>query len=103
MADKIVFLNQRWTNVAFFPYVRVWLNLIGSLPGEEEEIEVEQEEEQKGPDLKLASRRDMYSICQSVGLGQALLHIVVSLSLSVSPHPSLSLNLSMYLYISLND
>lgn len=37
--------------------------------GEEEELEVEQEEEQKGPDLKLASRRDMYSICQSVGLG----------------------------------
>lgn len=39
------------------------------LLGEEEELEVEQEEEQKGPDLKLASRRDMYSICQSVGLG----------------------------------
>ncbi|XP_029303416.1 transcription elongation factor SPT6 isoform X3 [Cottoperca gobio] len=37
--------------------------------GEEEELEVEEEvEEQKGPDLKLASRRDMYSICQSVGL-----------------------------------
>lgn len=36
--------------------------------GEEEELEIE-EEEQKGPDLKLASRRDMYSICQSVGLG----------------------------------
>ncbi|TNM85156.1 hypothetical protein fugu_009334 [Takifugu bimaculatus] len=35
--------------------------------GEEEELEIE-EEEQKGPDLKLASRRDMYSICQSVGL-----------------------------------
>lgn len=37
--------------------------------GDEEELEVEEEEEQKGPDLKLASRRDMYSICQSVGLG----------------------------------
>lgn len=37
--------------------------------GEEEELEVEHEEEPKGPDLKLASRRDMYSICQSVGLG----------------------------------
>lgn len=37
--------------------------------GEEEELEVKEEEEQKGPDLKLASRRDMYSICQSVGLG----------------------------------
>uniref|UniRef100_A0A8C7RHZ2 Transcription elongation factor SPT6 n=1 Tax=Oncorhynchus mykiss TaxID=8022 RepID=A0A8C7RHZ2_ONCMY len=36
--------------------------------GEEEEVEVEVEEEQKGPDLKLASRRDMYSICQSAGL-----------------------------------
>uniref|UniRef100_A0A667WNT6 Transcription elongation factor SPT6 n=1 Tax=Myripristis murdjan TaxID=586833 RepID=A0A667WNT6_9TELE len=34
----------------------------------EEELEVEEEEENKGPDLKLASRRDMYSICQSVGL-----------------------------------
>uniref|UniRef100_A0A8C9XYT6 SPT6 homolog, histone chaperone and transcription elongation factor n=1 Tax=Sander lucioperca TaxID=283035 RepID=A0A8C9XYT6_SANLU len=33
-----------------------------------EELEVEEEEEPKGPDLKLASRRDMYSICQSVGL-----------------------------------
>lgn len=43
-----------------------------SLLGEEEELEVEQqEEEQKGPDLKLASRRDMYSICQSVGLGKS--------------------------------
>lgn len=42
--------------------------LISHLLGEEEELEVE-EEEQKGPDLKLASRRDMYSICQSVGLG----------------------------------
>uniref|UniRef100_A0A8K9WQD9 SPT6 homolog, histone chaperone and transcription elongation factor n=1 Tax=Oncorhynchus mykiss TaxID=8022 RepID=A0A8K9WQD9_ONCMY len=34
-------------------------------------IEVEEEEEveeEKGPDLKLASRRDMYSICQSAGL-----------------------------------
>lgn len=38
--------------------------------GEEEELEIE-EEEQKGPDLKLASRRDMYSICQSVGLGSS--------------------------------
>lgn len=38
--------------------------------GEEEELEVEEEEDQKGPDLKLASRRDMYSICQSVGLGK---------------------------------
>lgn len=46
-----------------------WPILIGSSLGEEEELEVEQEEEQKGPDLKLASRRDMYSICQSVGLG----------------------------------
>ena len=33
----------------------------------------EEEEEQKGPDLKLASRRDMYSICQSVGLGESFL------------------------------
>lgn len=53
----------------WIPFVLVVLNFIGSLAGEEEEIEVEQEEEQKGPDLKLASRRDMYSICQSVGLG----------------------------------
>lgn len=45
-------------------------NLDGLPPkGDEEELEVEEEEEQKGPDLKLASRRDMYSICQSVGLG----------------------------------
>ncbi|CAL8280696.1 unnamed protein product [Arctogadus glacialis] len=37
--------------------------------GEEEEVEVEEDDEtQKGPDLKLASRRDMYSICQGVGL-----------------------------------
>uniref|UniRef100_A0A671TZC7 SPT6 homolog, histone chaperone and transcription elongation factor n=1 Tax=Sparus aurata TaxID=8175 RepID=A0A671TZC7_SPAAU len=35
---------------------------------EDGKMHVEQEEEQKGPDLKLASRRDMYSICQSVGL-----------------------------------
>ena len=34
----------------------------------EEEEEVEEE---KGPDLKLASRRDMYSICQSAGLGES--------------------------------
>ena len=34
-------------------------------------MEVEVEEEQKGPDLKLASRRDMYSICQSAGLGKS--------------------------------
>ncbi|XP_046876108.1 transcription elongation factor SPT6 isoform X1 [Hypomesus transpacificus] len=36
-----------------------------------EEVEVEVEEEvvgPKGPDLKLASRRDMYSICQNAGL-----------------------------------
>lgn len=39
--------------------------------GEEAEVEEEEEEEaeQKGPDLKQASRRDMYSICQAAGLG----------------------------------
>ncbi|KAG7262899.1 hypothetical protein CRUP_010545, partial [Coryphaenoides rupestris] len=36
---------------------------------EEEEPEEEEGEQQlKGPDLKLASRRDMYTICQSAGL-----------------------------------
>uniref|UniRef100_A0A667WNW8 SPT6 homolog, histone chaperone and transcription elongation factor n=1 Tax=Myripristis murdjan TaxID=586833 RepID=A0A667WNW8_9TELE len=35
---------------------------------EDGKMAVEEEEENKGPDLKLASRRDMYSICQSVGL-----------------------------------
>ncbi|MGH0177772.1 UNVERIFIED_CONTAM: hypothetical protein FKN15_076140, partial [Acipenser sinensis] len=34
----------------------------------EEEEEEEEEEGRKGPDLKLASRRDMYSICQTAGL-----------------------------------
>uniref|UniRef100_A0A671QEK1 Transcription elongation factor SPT6 n=1 Tax=Sinocyclocheilus anshuiensis TaxID=1608454 RepID=A0A671QEK1_9TELE len=33
-----------------------------------EEDGTAEEEEQKGPDLKQASRRDMYSICQSTGL-----------------------------------
>lgn len=54
---------------SLFYQFTIWPILIGSSLGEEEELEVEQEEEQKGPDLKLASRRDMYSICQSVGLG----------------------------------
>ncbi|XP_069617326.1 transcription elongation factor SPT6 [Ranitomeya imitator] len=37
--------------------------------GEEEGAEAaEQDEEHKGPELKQASRRDMYSICQSAGL-----------------------------------
>jgi transcription elongation factor SPT6 len=35
-------------------------------PGEGEEAE---DEEQRGPELKQASRRDMYTICQSAGLG----------------------------------
>lgn len=35
-----------------------------------EEEEEEEEEHPKGPDLKLASRRDMYSICQGAGLGE---------------------------------
>lgn len=75
--------------------VLVWLILFGSLPGEEEEIEVEQEEEQKGPDLKLASRRDMYSICQSVGLGRsASAHRFLSLPLYLSIHLSICLSLS---------
>ena len=38
---------------------------------EEEEPEEEEGEQQlKGPDLKLASRRDMYTICQGAGLGE---------------------------------
>lgn len=60
--DAAELLSSNWNN--FW----VWV-LIGCSLGEEEELEVEQEEEHKGPDLKLASRRDMYSICQSVGLG----------------------------------
>uniref|UniRef100_A0A3Q4B8K3 Transcription elongation factor SPT6 n=1 Tax=Mola mola TaxID=94237 RepID=A0A3Q4B8K3_MOLML len=44
------------------------LKKIKEVSEDEEELEVEHEEEPKGPDLKLASRRDMYSICQSVGL-----------------------------------
>lgn len=36
-------------------------------PGEGEEAE---DEEQRGPELKQASRRDMYTICQSAGLGK---------------------------------
>ncbi|XP_071770742.1 transcription elongation factor SPT6-like [Centroberyx gerrardi] len=35
---------------------------------EQEQQEEEEERRLKGPDLKLASRRDMYSICQSAGL-----------------------------------
>lgn len=85
MSDWIAFLDQRRTDVAFFPHVLVLLILIGCFAGEEEEIEVEQEEEQKGPDLKLASRRDMYSICQSVGLGW-----------STTEHRFLSIYLSIY-------
>lgn len=55
------------------PVIALFYQLVSGLMslyslGEEEELEIE-EEEQKGPDLKLASRRDMYSICQSVGLG----------------------------------
>lgn len=46
-------------------------------------MEVEEEEEQKGPDLKLASRRDMYSICQSAGLGKSPLLISNMVSLSL--------------------
>lgn len=38
------------------------------LPGEGEEAE---DEEQRGPELKQASRRDMYTICQSAGLGKS--------------------------------
>ena len=41
--------------------------------GLEQEPEEEEEEvvpQSKGPDLKLASRRDMNSICQSAGLGE---------------------------------
>lgn len=54
---------------------------MAALTAEEEELEVEQEDEQKGPDLKLASRRDMYSICQSVGLGESphLVHLSICL------------------------
>lgn len=37
-------------------------------PGDGEEAE---DEEQRGPELKQASRRDMYTICQSAGLGDA--------------------------------
>ena len=41
-------------------------------PGAEEEEPEEEEGEQqlKGTDLKLASRRDMYTICQGAGLGE---------------------------------
>lgn len=39
-----------------------------SLLGEGEEAE---DEEQRGPELKQASRRDMYTICQSAGLGKS--------------------------------
>lgn len=38
------------------------------LSGEGEEAE---DEEQRGPELKQASRRDMYTICQSAGLGKS--------------------------------
>ena len=43
-------------------------------PGAEEEEPEEEEGEQqlKGPELKLASRRDMYTICQVAGLGEFL-------------------------------
>ncbi|KAM4627878.1 transcription elongation factor SPT6-like [Polymixia lowei] len=37
-------------------------------PEQQEQEEEEEEQKFKGPDLKLASRRDMYSICQSAGL-----------------------------------
>ncbi|XP_041097249.1 transcription elongation factor SPT6 isoform X2 [Polyodon spathula] len=40
----------------------------GEQDAEVEEEEEEEEEGRKGPDLKLASRRDMYSICQTAGL-----------------------------------
>ncbi|XP_069471429.1 transcription elongation factor SPT6 [Ambystoma mexicanum] len=36
--------------------------------GEGEEAEEPEDEEQKGPELKQASRRDMYAICQAAGL-----------------------------------
>lgn len=61
------FLNLILPVIALFFLLVSGLMSVYSL-GEEEELEIE-EEEQKGPDLKLASRRDMYSICQSVGLG----------------------------------
>lgn len=61
------FLNLILPVIALFYLLVSGLMSVYSL-GEEEELEIE-EEEQKGPDLKLASRRDMYSICQSVGLG----------------------------------
>lgn len=61
------FLNLILPVIALFYLLVSRLMSVYSL-GEEEELEIE-EEEQKGPDLKLASRRDMYSICQSVGLG----------------------------------
>ena len=44
--------------------------------GEGEEAE---DEEQRGPELKQASRRDMYTICQSAGLGKTTFcHIDIS-------------------------
>lgn len=46
-----------------FPFCK--LSLL-SLLGEGEDVE---DEEQKGPELKQASRRDMYTICQTAGLG----------------------------------
>lgn len=36
--------------------------------GEGEDVE---DDEQKGPELKQASRRDMYTICQTAGLGKS--------------------------------
>lgn len=38
------------------------------LIGEGEDAE---DDEQKGPELKQASRRDMYTICQTAGLGKS--------------------------------
>ena len=40
----------------------------GFSPGDGEEAE---DEEQRGPELKQASRRDMYTICKSAGLGKS--------------------------------
>lgn len=61
---KIMWSDENQKSFLLLAYLKmIWLE------GEEEELEIEEEEEQKAPDLKQASRRDMYSICQSVGLG----------------------------------
>lgn len=61
---KIMWSDENQKSFLLLAYLKmIWPE------GEEEELEIEEEEEQKAPDLKQASRRDMYSICQSVGLG----------------------------------